>query len=168
MHLTTEQINQIGFAYVGSNVLISDKASFYNPGKISIGDHCRLDDFCLISAGEGGILIRSRVHVGCFTSLIGKGKIVIGAFTELSGRVSIYSSTNDFHASSYWKNGDRANIISDDVLIGKNVVIGSGSVVLPGVTVGESSRVGALTLVKTNIPEKEIWGGVPAKKIRDL
>jgi hypothetical protein len=46
---------QMGFKSLGENVFISDKASFYNIGKIDVGSNVRIDDFCVLSAGEGGI-----------------------------------------------------------------------------------------------------------------
>ena len=53
--LTREEIEQMGFAFVGNNVFISTKASFYGTSKIHIGNNVRIDDFCVISAGEGGV-----------------------------------------------------------------------------------------------------------------
>ncbi len=40
-----EELKKIGFLSVGKNVLISKKASIYNPGVISVGNHVRIDDF---------------------------------------------------------------------------------------------------------------------------
>lgn len=54
--LTREEIEQMGFASVGENVLISTKASFYGISKIHIGNNVRIDDFCVISAGAEGVL----------------------------------------------------------------------------------------------------------------
>ena len=78
--LSAIQIQQIGFLYTGNNILISDKASIYNPGQISIGDNCRVDDFCILSAGTGGIYLGRNVHLACYVSLIGKNKIVVDDF----------------------------------------------------------------------------------------
>ena len=48
-YYTEEQLNQLGFKYIGENVKISDKASIYNHDQIEIGDNSRIDDFCVIS-----------------------------------------------------------------------------------------------------------------------
>lgn len=169
MYLTTPQITQIGFKHVGVAVRISDKASFYGAERISIGDGARIDDFTVFSAGEGGIEIQTKVHIGCYSSLIGSGKIIIMKQTEISGRVSIYSSTNDFNALEYYdRAGERINIYYDDVIIGVRCVVGAGSVILPGVILGEGVRIAAMSLVKEHIHHKQLWGGVPAKKIKDL
>ena len=55
--LTREEIEKMEFASVGNNVFISTKASFYGTSKIHIGNNVRIDDFCVISAGEGGVYI---------------------------------------------------------------------------------------------------------------
>ena len=71
MFLTKKQIDKIGFKSIGDDVLISDKASIYNPSDIEIGSNVRVDDFCIISAGNGGIKIGSNIHIAIFSSLIG-------------------------------------------------------------------------------------------------
>ena len=52
--LTEDQIKAMGFRYVGENCLLSDKASYYNCQNIRIGNNVRIDDFCVLSAGDGG------------------------------------------------------------------------------------------------------------------
>jgi serine acetyltransferase len=51
------------------------------------------------------------------------------------------------------------------VRIGKNCFIGAGAVILPGVTIGENSIVGANSTVNRDIPAGEVWAGVPAVRI---
>ncbi len=55
--------------------------------------------------------------------------------------------------------------ISLDVKIGNNVFIGVNSVIMPGVTIGDNSIIGALTLVNDDIPPGEVYAGIPAKRI---
>lgn len=166
MYLTQYHITQIGFKSIGDNCLISDKASFYRPENISIGENVRVDDFVIMSAGDGGITIGNNVHIGVFVSLIGAGNISIGDYAEISGRVSVYSSTNNFNSEYFYENGIRKNIISGYVIIEDYVVVGSGCVIMPNVVIGTRSRVGALSLVKFDIGEHEICGGVPCKFIK--
>ena len=52
--------------------------------------------------------------------------------------------------------------------IGDNVWVGAGSVVLPGVTLGDNAVVAAGAVVTADVPPDEIWGGVPARKIKDV
>ena len=87
--LSKEQIKEMGFARVGDNVALSDKASYYNCGKITIGNNVRIDDFCVLSAGERGIEIGNYCHFAVFTSMIGAGKISFGDFGGTSSRVRV-------------------------------------------------------------------------------
>src|SRR5690606_26286560 len=152
-----------------ANVLISDKASIYNPEKISIGSHVRIDDFCVLSAGEGGIEIGNYVHIAVFSLLIGAGRITLDDFSGVSSRVSIYSSNDDYSGRAL-TNPTVAesfkNVKVASVSIGKHVIIGSGSIVLPGVTVGKGTAIGALSLVTKNCDEFKIYSGSPARALK--
>jgi galactoside O-acetyltransferase len=167
--LSKEELDIIGFATIGKDVLISDKASIYNPKKIKIGSNVRIDDFCIISAGEKGIEIGDYVHIACFVSLIGNELIKINDFVGISSKTSIYSSSDDYSGSfltgptipAVFKNVDNRPVIFQS-----HSIIGSGSIILPGVTIGEGTAVGALSLVIKNLDSWNIYTGVPAKFIK--
>ncbi len=164
-----EELSKLGFKAIGENVLISDKASIYNSHKISIGSHVRIDDFCVLSAGEGGIEIGSYIHIAVYTSLIGKGKIELKDYVNLSSRVSIYSS-NDDYSGEYMTNPmipeNFTNVHHEDVVLKEHVIIGSGTVILPGSKLSRGVAIGALSLVNGEVPEFQILAGVPAKFIK--
>lgn len=94
--LKKNELENLGFSQIGDNVLISDKCSIYNPSKISIGSNVRIDDFCILSAGENGIKIGNNVHIACYVSLIGKESIDIGNFVGISSKTAVYSSSDDY------------------------------------------------------------------------
>ena len=54
------------------------------------------------------------------------------------------------------------------VFIGNKVFIGANAIVLPGVTIGDNAIIAAGAVVTSDIPQNEVWGGNPAKKICDL
>jgi galactoside O-acetyltransferase len=85
--LSRAELDRMGFAALGEGLRVSDKASFYGASRIELGDHTRIDDFCVLSAGTGGIQIGRHVHVAVYTSLIGAGRIELGDFCNLSSRV---------------------------------------------------------------------------------
>lgn len=167
--LTQEQLSNVGFKSIGENVLISDKASIYNAKNISLGSHVRIDDFCILSAGDGGIFLSDYIHIACYCSLIGKGKIVLKDFSGLSARVSVYSS-NDDYSGRYMTNPcvptEYTNVTSGDVTIEKHVIIGSGTIVLPNVTVGYGAAIGAMSLVSKSCEGKTIYLGNPLKRLK--
>lgn len=168
--LTEEQIKAMGFRHVGENCLLSDKASYYNCNNIKIGNNVRIDDFCVLSAGIGGIEIGSHIHIAVYSSLIGAGKIILDDFCNISSKVAIYSS-NDDYSGQFMTNPtvpcQYTNVTSSDVIIGKHVIVGSGSVILPGVTLEIGVAVGALSLVNKNCREFGIYTGTPAKKNKE-
>jgi len=54
------------------------------------------------------------------------------------------------------------------IILKKNCKIGSNSVIMPGITVGENSIVGACSFVNKNIPDNQIWVGTPAKLLKNI
>jgi dTDP-4-amino-4,6-dideoxy-D-glucose acyltransferase len=158
MYLTEKQLSLIGFRSIGKNVLISDKCSIYNEKNISIGDNVTIKDFCILSAGKGGIKIGSNIMIEPYSSLRGEALIVVEDHCIISSKVEILSSSNDYK-------GVIDHIISDGIVIKSDSIIGEGSLILPGVTIGILSSIGAKSVVKKSIPSNEIWAGVPAKKI---
>ncbi|ABI38401.1 acetyltransferase RfbO, CysE/LacA/LpxA/NodL family [Shewanella sp. MR-4] len=167
--LTEKQLNEIGFASLGHNVQISDKASIYGAHRIKIGNNVRIDDFCVLSAGDGGIEVGNYVHIAVFALLIGAGKITVSDFAGVSSRVAIYSS-NDDYSGLFLTNPtvpvEYTNVTHADVYLGKHVIIGSGSVVLPGVILHEGVAVGALSMITKDCEAFGVYIGSPAKKIK--
>ena len=59
-------------------------------------------------------------------------------------------------------------IITGEVKIGKNVLIGGFSLIEPGITIGDNSIVGSMSFVNKDVPLNTMVGGVPVKKIKKL
>jgi galactoside O-acetyltransferase len=165
--LTNEQLEAMEFARVGRNVMLSDKASYYNCKNIRLGNNVRVDDFCVLSAGIGGIDIGNYVHIAVYASLIGAGNIFLADFSNVSSRVAIYSSNDDYSGAAMTNPtvpSEFTNVQHADVKIGKHVIIGAGSVILPGVTLEEGVAVGALSLIRKDCQSFGIYTGIPAKR----
>ena len=170
MFYTREQLEKIGFKSIGDDVLISDKTSIYNAKNISIGSNVRIDDFCILSAGEGGIEIGSNIHIACGVTMIGQGKITLADFSNVSGKCSVYSSSDDYSGEYLIGPCSPTNLTNVDhrpVYIGSFAIIGAGSVVLPGSVIPEGCGFGALSLVNGEYEPHKLYGGAPAKYIKD-
>ena len=170
MMRSQEELQSMGFAHVGTGVLISDRATFYGLQNIHLGDHVRIDDFCILSAGAGGIHLGNYIHIACYSSLIGAGRIELHDFSNISSRVSIYSSSDDFSGQTMTNPTvpeTFKNVKHAPVLVGRHAIVGSGSVILPGVRLEEGVAVGALSLVTSDCAEFGIYAGTPAKRISD-
>jgi galactoside O-acetyltransferase len=139
----------------------------YSPHLIEIGDNVRIDDFCILSPSTL-LKIGSYVHIATYTSIIGKGKIILEDFTSISGRVSIYSSSDDYTGLGMTNPLipiKYRRVTDGDVIIKRHSIVGAGTVILPNTILEEGVSVGALSLICGNYDEFNVYSGVPAKKI---
>ncbi len=96
---------------------------------------------------------------GCYIQ--GGGKIYIGDYTQIAPNVGIISSNHDIY--------DIHMHLPSKVRIGKYCWIGMNSVILPGVTLGDFTVVGAGSIVTKSFPEGAcVIAGNPASKIKNL
>ena len=165
--LSISELKSLGLKSFGENVLISRKTSVYGASTISIGDNVRIDDFCILS---GKIKIGSYVHISAYTALYGNSGIDIGDFVTISGRILVYSE-NDDYSGEFMTNPmlpeGYTNVKGAKVIFEKHSIVASGSIILPGVILGEGSCIGAMSLVKNNLDPWTIYAGVPAKQIKE-
>ncbi len=112
-------------------------ANFFKPSNITIGNDTIIGNNCFLD---------------------GRDKLTIGNHVGIASDVMIYNDQHNLHSDSY-ENSYGPVTIKDYVFIGPRAII------LPGVTIGRGSAVGAGAVVTKDIPDNEIWGGIPAKKI---
>lgn len=164
---TEEELYTLGFESIGSNVLISKKASFYGVESIRIGNNVRIDDFCILS---GFIEIGNYIHIAPYSAIYGGEKgVKINDFANISSRVCIYSISDDYLGEGLTNPmipDSFKKVESKAVLVGKHVIIGSGSTILPGVELKQGTAVGSMSLVKNSTEEWSIIAGIPAKIIK--
>ncbi len=163
------ELECLGFKSIGCNVLVSRVARIYSPQTISLGDHVRIDDFCLLSGGKG-IDLGHHVHVSAYCALYGGGGISIGNYSGVSPRVTILSESDDFSGASMIgaliPGEYRPGLVSEEVSLHDFVQIGTNSTVMPGVTLHQGVVVGAHSFVNRSCEAWSIYVGVPAKKLR--
>ena len=163
------ELQQLHFKKCGDDDLISKRAVFYSAEKIEIGNHVRIDDFCFISGGAG-IQIGDYVHIAAYSALYAKFGIEIGDFVNISSRVNIYSTSDDY--SGEYMTGPMVeeryiHDIGKKVVLEKHVIIGAGSVLLPGSILHQGVAVGAMSLVKEELEAFKIYAGVPTKYLKE-
>jgi dTDP-4-amino-4,6-dideoxy-D-glucose acyltransferase len=169
-YYATEELPGLGLAQCGTAVLISRKASLYGAENVFVGDHVRIDDFAVITCGsDKQVRLGCHVHVAAHAALFGGGGIVLEDFVTVSGRTSIYSATDDYGGEVLTNPtvpDQFTGVIRGQVVLHRHVVVGAGCVVLPGVTIGEGSTTGAMTLVNRDLDPWGIYIGVPARLLR--
>lgn len=161
-----EELDQLGLKKYGHHVLISRNASIYSPAKISLGNHVRIDDFCILT---GEIELGNFIHISAYTAMYGKYGIEMEDYTGLSPRCLVFSASDDFSGNyliSPMVPEQYTNVIGGKVTIKRFVQIGAGSIILPDITINEGVAVGALSLVKKDLAAWSIFAGNPLKFIK--
>jgi len=165
---SVRELEELGLKSFGDHVLISKKASLYGASDIVIGNNVRIDDFCILS---GRIEIGNYVHIAAYSALYGGQKgIFISDFANLSSRICVYSVSDDYSGETMTNPlvpDQYKNVDSRPVHIERHVIIGSTSVVLPGVTLKEGSAFGSFSLIEHDSESWSINVGIPFKKIKD-
>jgi dTDP-4-amino-4,6-dideoxy-D-glucose acyltransferase len=96
--------------------------------------------------------------------------VLLEDFVNISSRVSIYSSNDDYSGSAMTNPmvpSLYTKVQVGNVKIGKHSIIGSGSVILPDVTIESGVAVGALSLVNQGCRSFGIYAGIPARRIKE-
>lgn len=166
-----EELASFGFQSVGTNVRVARNCTIIGLANISLGSNVRIDGGgAIIADGNGWLNIGSFVHVGGWCFLSAGDGIVMEDFSGLSQGVRIYSRTDDY-SGEYLTNPTVpekfTGITRGTVTLKKHVIIGSGTVILPKVTIGEGSSVGALSLVTKSLDPWGVFFGCPAKRLKD-
>lgn len=166
-YLSSGQLSEMGFRRLGSNVRISDKASLYNCEAMEIGDHSRIDDFCVVS---GRVVLGRNVHIAPFCLVAGGVPgVTLGDFSGLAYHVQVFSQSDDYLGHSMTNPTVPARFkreLKAAVHLGRHVIVGAGSVILPGTVIAEGCSVGALSLVRKSTQPWGVYAGNPARRVK--
>lgn len=163
-----DELSQLGLKVYGTNVKISRKSSLYSPETISIGNNVRIDDFSILS---GYITIGNYVHINAYNGLFAStAGIILEDFVNLSSRITIYAISDDYSGESMTSPlvaDEFKNIFLSPVLIKRHSIIGTGTTILPSVTIDEGCSIGAMSLVKKSTKPWGIYAGAPVRYIKE-
>ena len=167
-YLSQDALEAMGFAHLGREVRISDKAAIYNADQMRIGDYSRIDDFCVVS---GRVEIGRNVYIGPFALIAGGTPgIVFEDFTTLAYRVQVFSQSDDYTGRTMTNptvpKPYKAEIFAA-VRLGRHSIVGAGSTIMPGVDLAEGCSVGAASLVLASTTPWGIYVGAPARRLRE-
>ena len=139
------------------------------PHQVSLGENVVLEHdiyfkYDGVWAPGPSIIVHDRVFLGFGCEFNARRRIEIGADCLIASGCKFIdhdhgSARRDIPMRDQLPGAEAEIILAEDVWLGVNVVI------LKGVHVGRSAIVGAGAVVTRNIPEYEIWGGVPARKV---
>lgn len=136
---------------------------------LTTGYHCRIESYSC--NGQKSLFFGNNVQINDFVHIAALEKVKIGNNVLIAGKVFI----TDLEHGSYIGNEYDSNpcsivkdrqLSSKAVIIEDNVWIGEHVSVLPGVTIGENSIIGANSVVTKSIPPNSIAVGCPARVIK--
>lgn len=165
---TKQELIEMGVQTVGDDVRISKMASIYAPGLLSVGDHVRVDDFCILS---GRIHLGDYIHIAAYSALFGgREGIVVEDFANISSRVAIYALSDDYSGNTMtnpmipemYKNVDYGRVV-----IGRHCIVGTASTIMPHVEIGEGCAFGAYSFVKNSCEPWGLYAGIPCRRISE-
>ena len=133
------------------------------------GTGCRIEAYKFFSDSPkliigNNVQINDYVHVACGQSLIIEDDVLIASKVYISDiNHGNYSGENHSFPAEKAKN---RKIFSKPVKICENVWIGENAIILPGIEIGKNSIIGAGSVVTKNVPENCIVAGNPARIIK--
>ncbi len=159
---------------MGSKIVLGDRITMGKRVQIGsfvviendvwIGDGVVIENFVEIMAGtviRANCLIRSFTRLGPRTDL---GQDVIVKCSAITGPETSIAKGAFIGPQSIFFSNVESGIGGS--YIGKKAFIGGGARVMPGLRIGNYAQVGASSFVNCNIPARETWVGIPARKVK--
>ncbi|MBD3389277.1 MAG: transferase [Candidatus Altiarchaeales archaeon] len=154
------------FSSIGKNVVIECGVLAFHPENIDLGENVYIGHNTILKGYHNNrMIIGDSTWIGQCCFLHSGGGLTIGEEVGIAPRVNILTAQH--------REGERSAPIRfcdleyEPVKIERGCDIGIGAIILPGVTVGEGSIVGAGSVVTKDVPPYTVFAGNPAKKLRD-
>ncbi len=129
-----------------------------------IGENCYIEPPFHANFGGKHVHFGNNVYANFNLTLVDDTHIYVGDYTMFGPNVTVCTATHpvmpELREQSYQYNLP--------VHIGRNCWIGAGSTILPGVTIGDNSVIGAGSLVTKDIPANVVAYGSPARVVREI
>lgn len=161
----------IGFTLnIGECFKLGQGARLYVKNDWTFGNNISIETNCSIFAREpdrcGKLVIGNNSNIGDFTIMDMVDDVTIGNDVAIGPNCTIYTHDHIYTDKSKpaWKGG----LVSRPITIEDGAWIGSGVTILPGVTVGKRAVVAAGSVVTKDVKPESVWGGIPAKWIKDI
>lgn len=148
--------------FLDENVLIRIKGT----GKILVGEGSELlYGVVLMSYFSGNIIIGKGCSINPYTIIYGVGDTIIGNDVLIAGHCMIIPNNHNIKLREVPIN--KQGHSSKGIIIEDDVWIGHGCSILDGVTIGKGSVIAAGSVVNRTVPPYTVYGGVPAKFLKE-
>jgi acetyltransferase-like isoleucine patch superfamily enzyme len=155
------------FKKIGEDVRVSELAVITRPELIELGNHIAIDMWVYISTQAK---LGNYIHIAPSVTILGGAPalIIMEDFTNIGSGGRIVCATDDFTQGliSPVVPIEYRTVINKPVIFKKYSTLGVNCTVLPGVTLGEGSIVGANSLVTKDTEPWMIYGGSPARPLK--
>ena len=152
---------------IGKNSVIKKNVEFNltDNAEINIGQNSivKANSYFILTKPNPKVIMGNYSGIGRNNYVSIKGTFRIGNYVRIGPDVCFIDQDHSFSANDLIMN-QKAKI--ENITIKDDVWIGRGVTVLKGVTINKGAVIAANALVNKDIPEYEIWGGVPAKFIK--
>ncbi len=165
----SDQFDKSTLKKIGENVFISKNVEIRRPHLVEVGSHSAIDSgfYC-----TSGATIEDYVHVGPYCTVIGgaKGLLVMKHFAGFSAGCRIVCVSDEYLGEGLTGPMIPAELKGpihySPVICDRFSLLGTSCIVLPGVTLGEGSVIGANSLVTKSTEPWTIYVGTPARPIK--
>jgi len=135
---------------------------------MEIGENSRIDDFCALS---GNISIGRNVHIAVHSSITASREIaLLEDFSGMAFSSHIFTSSDDYSGATMTNPTVPIafkNIEHGAVILRRHVIVGSGTMIFPGVEIAEGCAIGALSIVNKSTEPWGIYFGTPVRRIKN-
>lgn len=150
---------------IGTGVVIEAGVRIFHPETVSIGDRVYIGHEAILKGYHRGYMeIGDDTWIGQRCFFHSAGGIRIGSEVGIGPEVKILTSAHDFGPER--QPVIRYALAFAPVEVAGGVDLGIGSILLPGVHVGEGAVIGAGSIVTHDVPPYEVWVGIPARFLR--
>lgn len=129
-----------------------------------IGENCYIEPPLHADWGCRFVHMGSGVYANFNLTLVDDSHIYIGSHVLFGPNVTIDTGTHPIHPALRRRQAQ----YNKPVFIADNVWVGAGSVILPGIHIGENSVIGAGSIVTKDIPANVVAAGSPCKTLRPI
>jgi len=159
------------FKSIGKNSTVYSLAKIIYPENITIGIESVIDDFAFLYASGKGIEIGNFCHITAHCSIFAGGKVTFKDFSAIGPGCIVLAESDDYQGDGFiglQVFGDKyRKRVEADVIFEKHAHVGAGSIIQPGVTIGEGCSIGSGSLVTKSMPAWTICYGSPCKPMKD-
>lgn len=168
-YLSLESLSRMPFKLLGNDVMIHERVTLVGIENISIGSHVRIDPEVILLA-TGPLTIGCYTHIAAGVFIAAKAGFEMKNFANIAHGARIYTVNDDYsgeHLMGPTVPPELLSLNRSPVLLEEHASVGAGAIVLPGVTLAEGSVLGALSMIGRSTEPWTIYGGVPAKPIKE-